>query len=445
MADLVKLSNVALIGKNVAPFLCLCLLLVTVQVESVVPFTVAFHLQHLLGVQQNATDSILQLLFWERYRLGEMHFHHSATYTTMMDVYTANPITNFQRVSTVRWRWIYVVLGNAAFLRNNVGRVSEFLSKASMPSDEDFIGAAATLCRLQNIYSLTPAYLMDLRHPAEEKPAYSDMVHISSTCLSNGDGSITSEDAVMGSERNIPEATKRARMRHVVFNQACTNALRGIHTDGPGVLLCKLTTNSRYASLILQPIKVEVISTTPPLVLYHDLISAVEAQQIKNCSRKRLTQECLADCDGCTENRRCRITKAFLSPDDTCPALERLSRRISELTGLSSYNADEFEVEHFGPGADNSQTGKFAAMLMYLSDVPLGGATVLPQHNLVIQPKQGLALLWHSASRTDSHSVGLSTEWSEAPNSENYYTICPVIKGSNWILMRGFRERNQSV
>ncbi|XP_077506225.1 prolyl 4-hydroxylase subunit alpha-2-like [Amblyomma americanum] len=103
---------------------------------------------------------------------------------------------------------------------------------------------------------------------------------------------------------------------------------------------------------------------------------------------------------------------SWLSDEDH-PLLPELTARVAAATGLAVDSAEPFQVVNYGLGGyyalhldaiefDGAGTlgverisgNRLATMLVFLSDVPSGGATAFAEPALAAKPRAGDALFW---------------------------------------------------
>ncbi|KAH7947574.1 hypothetical protein HPB52_013579 [Rhipicephalus sanguineus] len=210
-------------------------------------------------------------------------------------------------------------------------------------------------------------------------------------------------------------------------------------------LECKMSTNFADPRLILQPLKLEVLSLKPRVVVISDFLSTSEVNYIRSAARKGLVSW-LGDLDS---NR-----------------LQRLSRRIAVVTGLSLESAEPYQVANYGLGGhytphqdgykfdsvpdhvDIADGNRLATMLMYLSNVAAGGATAFVNLGIAVKPRVGDALFWYNVEAYDgSEFPGQMSFWHQKRKADPLTTHvgCPVLWGSKWIVTKWIHERNNVV
>ena len=135
-----------------------------------------------------------------------------------------------------------------------------------------------------------------------------------------------------------------------------------------------------------------------------------------------------------------RISQTAWIEGDEKVYTEKISRRVSHITGfdmettedlqISSYGIGGFNIDHhdFYPDGDRESMkmlyqgrgNRIATWMFYGSDVELGGATVFLHGNVTVFPKKGLAVFWHNLHRNGSNDY------------RTIHAACPVLVGSKW-------------
>ncbi|KAL6467908.1 hypothetical protein MHYP_G00235850 [Metynnis hypsauchen] len=205
-------------------------------------------------------------------------------------------------------------------------------------------------------------------------------------------------------------------------------------------LTCRYSTVGENPRLMYAPVKQEEEWDKPPIMRYHNVISETEIEHLKNCSRPRLQRFKVNSNDNpVTFNRVSQST--WLSEED--PVVFRVIQRLSDITGMDMESADLLEVlnygigGHFGPHYDtgkldeSSDGYRIATIMIYLSDVSVGGATVFPNIGASLKPQKGTAVMWYNLLRNGQ------------VDEQSLHAGCPVFRGSKWIATKWIRERGQ--
>uniref|UniRef100_A0A3Q1HK24 Fe2OG dioxygenase domain-containing protein n=1 Tax=Acanthochromis polyacanthus TaxID=80966 RepID=A0A3Q1HK24_9TELE len=120
------------------------------------------------------------------------------------------------------------------------------------------------------------------------------------------------------------------------------------------------------------------------------------------------------------------------------PVVDKINQRIEDITGLDVTTAEDLQVANYGVGGqyephfdfgrkdepdafEELGTGnRIATWLLYMSDVPAGGATVFTDVGAAVWPKKGTAVFWYNLY----------------PSGEGDYrtrhAACPVLVGNKW-------------
>ncbi|KAE8628035.1 hypothetical protein XENTR_v10007278 [Xenopus tropicalis] len=113
---------------------------------------------------------------------------------------------------------------------------------------------------------------------------------------------------------------------------------------------CMYDTNS-HPYLLLQPMKKEIVSLRPQVVLYHDFVSDLEAEKIKELASPWLHRSVVASGEKQAEAEY-RISKSAWLKDTIHPFVQNLDTRISAVTGLNAHPpyAEYLQVVNYGIG-----------------------------------------------------------------------------------------------
>ncbi|KMZ06868.1 prolyl 4-hydroxylase subunit alpha-2 isoform X1 [Drosophila simulans] len=199
--------------------------------------------------------------------------------------------------------------------------------------------------------------------------------------------------------------------------------------------------------LRLAPIKTEILSVDPFVILLHDMVSPTEGALIRSSSKNQILPSETVNAANEFEVAKFRTSKSVWFDSDANEATLKLTQRLGEATGLDMKHSEPFQVINYGIGgvfeshfdtslADedrfvNGYIDRLATTLFYLNDVPQGGATHFPGLNITVFPKFGTVLMWYNL-----HTEGLL-------HVRTMHTGCPVIVGSKWVVSKWIDDKGQ--
>lgn len=213
-------------------------------------------------------------------------------------------------------------------------------------------------------------------------------------------------------------------------------------------LLCFYYTNQRHPLLILKPAKIEVVYVKPRIFLLRDLIFDSDIARLQELGGPKLNRATVFDGNGKMVFSTIRTSKsAWLEEwEDSTGRLTRINSRISAITSLDMSTAELLQVCNYGIGGHydphydfSTRPGdmidgngrRIATVLMYLTNVTLGGATVFTEAGARLTPSKGDAAFWWNLKR--SGEGDLTTR----------HAACPVLVGSKWVCNKWIHERGQ--
>ncbi|TDG43569.1 hypothetical protein AWZ03_010017, partial [Drosophila navojoa] len=186
-----------------------------------------------------------------------------------------------------------------------------------------------------------------------------------------------------------------------------TTAQRGCRGQYPAVrkLFCYYR-NSTEPLLMLARFKVELLSMKPYVALYHDVVYDKEIEDLLYIRH-----------DGIKYDR----FEQYASKTIHLELNRALHNRLRAMTGTNMDFGKDFELQYDGlalkPEKQQPQSGSLTASItLFLNDVPQGGATIIPDHQLYIKPEKGFALISHVL---------------DSQRRLNYFS-CPVLVGCKW-------------
>ena len=161
-----------------------------------------------------------------------------------------------------------------------------------------------------------------------------------------------------------------------------------------------------------------------------------------------------------------RISKTAWLKEEEHEHVGHVYNRTNQLTGLNMETSEDLQVSNYGIGGHyephfdfarreemnafaslgtgksgwsritNDSNGggagdRIATLLMYVSDVDQGGATVFPYLGISLWPKKGAAAFWYNL-----HRNGEGDDMTK-------HAACPVLAGTKWVSNFWIHERGQ--
>ncbi|XP_039494164.1 prolyl 4-hydroxylase subunit alpha-1 isoform X2 [Drosophila santomea] len=178
--------------------------------------------------------------------------------------------------------------------------------------------------------------------------------------------------------------------------------------------------------LRLAALKLEQLNIEPFIGLFHDAISPAEQEDLLRLTETRLEQK-----------KKDSYSLEANVDTNASDYVRRIHQRIEDITGLDLEDSEPLTVSNFGIGGQESihldceQPNKFighftkeyrsASVLLYLSDVQMGGYASFPDLGFGFKPSRGSALVWHN------------TDNSGNCDSRSLQATCPVLLGNQWV------------
>ncbi|EDW70718.2 uncharacterized protein Dvir_GJ13933 [Drosophila virilis] len=192
--------------------------------------------------------------------------------------------------------------------------------------------------------------------------------------------------------------------------------------------------------LRLAPLKLEEISHDPYIVMYHNVLSDSEIEEMKQLSV--LMENGLSATNKPNNTEPLDIVARAGWLVEATPFLERINRRITDMTGfdvldmwavlLANYGIGNYFKPHYDymyggrvSGEAVAELGeRIATLIFYASDVAQGGATNFPDIQVAVQPQKGNSLFWYNMFDDGT------------PDPRSLHSVCPTIVGSRWTLTK---------
>ncbi|XP_022217619.2 prolyl 4-hydroxylase subunit alpha-1-like [Drosophila obscura] len=186
-----------------------------------------------------------------------------------------------------------------------------------------------------------------------------------------------------------------------------------------GRLHCRYTRENAFVRLA--PFKMEELSLSPAISIYHDVLSNEELAIVKRLASPLLTRNRITyrEIDSFTDYMATRPWQSAELSGSMHAIINTLNRRIRLAIHApgSSLKSEDLQVRNFGIGGhflEHTPGDKdVVTALLYLSNVEQGGETHFPSLNLRVTPQKGSLLVW--------------------PRTGNSHIECPVIVGNKWV------------
>ncbi len=213
-------------------------------------------------------------------------------------------------------------------------------------------------------------------------------------------------------------------------------------------LMCFFYTKSNDPQLILRPAKIEIAYLNPKIFILRGLVSETEILRLQELGGPKLNRATVFDSNGKMVYSNIRTSKsAWLDEhEDELGHISRINRRLEALTNLDMSTAELLQVCNYGIGGHydphfdystevrdvHSGDGRrIATVLMYLTDVTLGGCTVFTTAGAQLKPSRGDAAFWWNLKRSGEGDL------------RTRHAACPVLVGSKWVCNKWMHERGQ--
>ena len=187
----------------------------------------------------------------------------------------------------------------------------------------------------------------------------------------------------------------------------------------------------------------------PVVALLGNVLSEAECDELIRRSQDKLQRSTTVDpARGSYEVIAARSSEGTFFPLNADDFIARIDRRVSELMGCSIEHGEGLQVLHyatggeyqphfdyFAPGDPGSRQPmavggqRVSTLIMYLSAVEQGGATIFPELGMEVLPQKGSALYFEYTNRRG------------AVDPRTLHGGAPVTGGEKWIVTKWMRER----
>ncbi|XP_031552894.1 prolyl 4-hydroxylase subunit alpha-2-like isoform X2 [Actinia tenebrosa] len=192
---------------------------------------------------------------------------------------------------------------------------------------------------------------------------------------------------------------------------------------------------------------VERVFTDPDILIFKDIMSDSEINEVRKISEPMLNRATVHNpLTGKLETAQYRISKNCWLTKKDGNVIQKIENRIAAMTRLDLQTAEGFQVQNYGlaghydPHFDfsrnlsNSSLGalgtgnRLATVLLYMTKVEAGGATVFPYIGARVLPQKGDAVFWHNLLRSGEGDF------------RTRHAGCPVLSGIKWVANKWIHE-----
>ncbi|XP_059273507.1 prolyl 4-hydroxylase subunit alpha-2 isoform X4 [Mustela nigripes] len=439
-------------------------------------FTSIGHMTDLIYAEKDLVQSLKQYILVEEAKLSKIkswaNKMEALTSKSAADPegYLAHPVNAYKLVKRLNTDWPaledLVLQDLAAGFIANLSVQRQFF-----PTDEDEMGAAKALMRLQDTYKLDPDTISKGQLPGTKYQAMlsvDDCFGMGRSAYNEGDyyHTVLWMEQVLkqldaGEEATTAKAEVLDYLSYAVFQLGdlhraleLTRRLLSLdpsHERAGGNLRYferlleeereKMLLNQTEAGLATQEsIYERPVDYLPERDVYESLC---RGEGVKLLARATVRDPKT----GVLTVASYRVSKSSWLEEDDDPVVARVNLRMQHITGLTVKTAELLQVANYGMGGQyephfdfsrrpfdsglKTEGNRLATFLNYMSDVEAGGATVFPDLGAAIWPKKGTAVFWYNLLRSGEGDY------------RTRHAACPVLVGCKWVSNKWFHERGQ--
>ncbi|XP_046522419.1 prolyl 4-hydroxylase subunit alpha-2 isoform X3 [Equus quagga] len=420
-------------------------------------FTSIGHMTDLIYAEKDLVQSLKEYILVEEAKLSKIKSWadkmEALTSKSAADPegYLAHPVNAYKLVKRLNTDW--PALEDLVLQDSAAGFIANFsVQRQFFPTDEDEMGAAKALMRLQDTYKLDPDTISkgELPDPSHER-AGGNLRYFERLLEEEREKPSSNQtEAELATQEGIYERPVDYLPERDVYESLCRGEGVKLTPRRQKRLFCRYHHGNRTPQLLIAPFKEEDEWDSPHIVRYYDVMSDEEIERIKEIAKPKLARATVRDPKtGVLTVASYRVSKSSWLEEDDDPVVARVNLRMQHITGLTVKTAELLQVANYGMGGqyephfDFSRkheqdafkrlgTGnRVATFLNYMSDVEAGGATVFPDLGAAIWPKKGTAVFWYNLLRSGEGDY------------RTRHAACPVLVGCKWVSNKWFHERGQ--
>uniref|UniRef100_A0AC34GPH6 Procollagen-proline 4-dioxygenase n=1 Tax=Panagrolaimus sp. ES5 TaxID=591445 RepID=A0AC34GPH6_9BILA len=238
------------------------------------------------------------------------------------------------------------------------------------------------------------------------------------------------------------ESTERS-----VYEALCRNEIP-VSIKETSKLYCYYKMDRPY--LRYAPFKIEILRFNPLAVLFKSVISDEEVETIQGLARPKLARATVQNSQtGQLETASYRISKSAWLKATEDEVVERVNKRLEQMTNLEMETAEELQIANYGIGghydphfdfarkeetkafSDLGTGNRIATVLFYMTQPEMGGGTVFTELKTTVMPSKNDALFWYNLYRSGEGDM------------RTRHAACPVLLGVKWVSNKWIHEAGQ--
>jgi len=186
----------------------------------------------------------------------------------------------------------------------------------------------------------------------EHPRAFGDIEYYEKELAQHSSSKNESDDGKVPLDETIIELEKTSTLEETemeTYKALCRGEKRMSEKTQSG-LLCFYLNTRQIPYLKLMRFKVEEAFKKPQIVMFHDFLSDSEIEVVKTLAEPKLKRANVIASSTVTIPANYRISKSASLSNRDHQVVDRISRRISDVTGLDLTTAEELQVVNYGIG-----------------------------------------------------------------------------------------------